>query len=90
MRNLAKNHPIQGLASHIINRAIIAVATRFKDLGIDGKLIACVHDELTYIVREDQAAEAAKILKDCIENTTKIAVPLSTTPLIADNWAEAK
>lgn len=90
MLNLAKNHPIQGVAAHIVNRAMIAATRKFKENGIDAKIIAMVHDEITCIAKEDQAEEAAKILKDAMENTTKIAVPLESEPLIADNWAEAK
>lgn len=93
LRNLlnnAKNFPIQGLAAHIVNRAMIATAKEFKRQGIDGYVALQVHDELTCIVAEHQADLAARILKDCMENTTKISVPLSAEPLIADNWAEAK
>ncbi len=88
--NLACNHPIQSLAAHIVNRASIAIADTFTERGIDGYICAQVHDEITTIVREDQAQEAADIIKYCMENTTLIEVPLSTDPLIADNWAEAK
>lgn len=88
--NNAKNFPIQGLAAHIVNRAMIAIARRFKTEGIVGYIALQVHDEITCIVREDQANLAADIVKDCMENTTKISVPLGAEPLIADNWGEAK
>lgn len=88
--NNAKNFPIQGLAAHIVNRAMIAIARQFKAEGIDGYIALQVHDEITCIVREDQAQRASSIVKDCMENTTKISVPLGAEPLIADNWGEAK
>lgn len=90
MLNLSKNHPIQALASHIVNRAAIAIVREFKANNIDGYLAANVHDELTAIVREDQAEQAKAILKSCMENTTKIEVPLVAEPLIGNNWAESK
>lgn len=93
LRNLlnnAKNFPIQGLAAHIVNRAMIAVAREYKNLGIDAYVALQVHDEITCIAREDQAQQAADILQRCMEETTKISVPLSAEPLIADNWADAK
>lgn len=90
MLNLAKNFPIQGVAAHVVNRAAIAIENKFKQLGIEGGLVAQVHDELTCIVREDQAEQARKIMKDCMENTTKLSVPLVAEPLIGDNWAESK
>jgi len=88
--NNAKNFPIQGLAAHIVNRAMIALADAFDKNNIDGWISLQVHDEVTTIVREDQAELAAKLLQDCMENTTKISVPLYAEPIIADNWAEAK
>lgn len=88
--NNAKNFPIQGLAAHIVNRAMIAITREFKRLGIDGYIALQVHDEITCIVREDQAVQAADIMRDCMVNTTVISVPLGAEPLIADNWGEAK
>ena len=90
MLNNAKNFPIQGLAAHIVNRAMIATAREYRKLGLDAWVALQVHDEITCIAREDQAELAANILKFCMEETTKISVPLSAEPLIADNWAEAK
>lgn len=88
--NNAKNFPIQGLAAHIVNRAMIAITRQFKEEGIDGYIALQVHDEITCIVREDHAERASEIVKHCMENTTKISVPLGAEPLIADNWGEAK
>lgn len=88
--NNSKNFPIQGLAAHIVNRAMIALSKEFKKNNIDGWISLQVHDEVTAIVREDQANLASKLMKQCMENTTKISVPLVAEPLIADNWGEAK
>lgn len=88
--NAAKNFPIQGLAAHIVNRAMIAIMREFKLLGLDAWVALQVHDEITCIARNDQAAIAAEIVKRCMETTTKITVKLVAEPKIADNWAEAK
>jgi len=88
--NNAKNFPIQGLAAHIVNRAMIAVTREFKRLGIDAWVALQVHDEITCIAREDQAQQAADVLQRCMEQTTKISIDLTAEPLIADNWADAK
>lgn len=88
--NNSKNFPIQGLASHIVNRASIAIALAFKANNIDGQIRAQVHDEITTIVREDQVELAKKIIQNCMEKTTVISVPLSAEPISADNWSEAK
>jgi DNA polymerase-1 len=88
--NLGKNHPIQGLAAHIVNRAMIALSRLAIKKGYDFKIVAQVHDEITTIVREDQAEAFAKDMREVMLNTTKIETPLDAKPLIGDNWAEAK
>ncbi len=88
--NNSKNFPIQGLAAHIVNRAMIAIARMFRKEGLDASIRLQVHDEITCIASERDAAKAAQIVKFCMENTTKISVPLMAEPLIADNWGEAK
>ncbi len=90
MLNNAKNFGIQGLAAHILNRALISVTREFKNKNINGWVGLTVHDEITCVVKEEQAEKAAKILKDCMETTTKISIPLIAEPIIANNLAEAK
>lgn len=90
MLNLAKNFPIQGVAAHTVNRAAVAINRKFKELNIKGQIVAQVHDELTCIVDEKDANIAKEMIKECMENTTKLSVPLKAEPLIAKNWAEAK
>lgn len=88
--NNSKNFPIQGLAAHIVNRAMIQIMRRFKEEGIEAWIAAQVHDEITCIAREDQAERAKDIIRDCMQNTTTISIPLIAEPMIANNWAEAK
>jgi len=88
--NNAKNFKIQGLAATIINRSMIALTKAFKANNIDADILLMVHDEVTCIVREDQSEIASKIMKETMENTIKISVPLKAEPVISDNWAESK
>lgn len=88
--NNAKNFPIQGLAAHIVNRAMITTTREFKRLGLDAWVALQIHDEISCVAREDQAQQAANVLRACMEQTTKISVDLSAIPVIANNLAEAK
>ena len=88
--NNAKNFPIQGLAAHIVNRAMITIAKEIKEKNLNSRLIANTHDELTYCVIEEEAEQMKEIMQRCMENTTKISAPLTAEPLIADTWADAK
>lgn len=88
--NNSKNFPIQGLAAHIVNRAMVAIAKELKKRNINAYIALQVHDEITNISEKKYSKEVAEIVKHCMENTTKISVPLVAEPLIAQNWAEAK
>jgi DNA polymerase I-like protein with 3'-5' exonuclease and polymerase domains len=88
--NNSMNFPIQSLAANIVNRAMIATRREFRRHAIDGWIAVQVHDEITCIVKKEQAELARKILKDAMEKTTVISVPLSADPLIGNSWAEAK
>lgn len=88
--NNAKNFPIQGLAAHIVNRSMIAMADRMAEHNIEGWIGLQVHDEITCIVREDQAELASNLLQEAMEKTTTISVPLRAEPLVADCWGDAK
>lgn len=88
--NVAKNYPIQGLAAHIMNRGLLATARQLKKEGLDAHVIISVHDEGALRALKAHAERAAAILKDCLENTTKIAVPLRAEPKMGLTWAAAK
>ena len=88
--NNAKNFKIQGLAASIVNRAAIALTKAFKAASIDGWIINQVHDELVCMVKEEQVDLAKNVMKDCMENTVKISVPLQAEPVDAYTWDEAK
>lgn len=88
--NLSTNHPAQGIAAHIVNRAMIAISRRFKMEKIDGCIIAMVHDEVVCSVKDEHLERASAIIQDCMENTVKLSVPLSAVPAIGKTWDEAK
>jgi DNA polymerase I-like protein with 3'-5' exonuclease and polymerase domains len=88
--NNAKNFPIQSTAASIVNRAMIRYRQEAKKRGLQTPIIAQVHDEITLLAKESEAQAAKELLKECMENTTKISVPLQAEPLIGENWAEAK
>ena len=88
--NNAKNFGIQSLAAHIINRAMVAITREFRKNSIEGHIILSIHDEVVCEVADMHIEQAKKIIQDCMENTTKIEVPLYAKPVVAKNLAEAK
>lgn len=87
--NNAKNFPIQALAGHIINRAMIAINRRLKAEGIDAVIVLMIHDQVVTLAKEQDAERVKVIMEECMQNTTKIAVPLVAKPQIADNLKDS-
>jgi len=86
--NNSCNVQIQGLAASIVNRAALAINRKFKELGLKGQVVAQIHDQLVMEVEEAKAEVAAKIVQDCMENTTKLSIALKAPPAIAHNWRD--
>ena len=87
---VAMNSPIQGSAADIIKIAMIRVAEELKKSGIDAKLILQVHDELLIEAHKDCARQAHEILVKCMEESTKLDVPLDVEANMGDTWFDAK
>lgn len=83
--NNSCNVQIQGLAASIVNRAALAINRKFQQLGIKGWVCAQIHDQLVIEVDHDKAEEAARIVQDLMENTTKLSIDLKAPPQLASN-----
>ena len=87
--NNCLNFQIQSLAASVVNRAALAINRKFKEIGIKGVVVAQIHDQLVIKVVEEQSKEAAKIVQEIMENTTKLpGVTLKAPPEIATNLAD--
>ena len=87
---VAMNSPIQGTAADIIKIAMVRVDQRFKESGIDARLILQVHDELLIEAHKDCADQAYKMLVDCMEKCVDFKVPLDVGANVGETWFEAK
>ena len=87
---VAMNSPIQGTAADIIKIAMINASRALKEANIDAKIILQVHDELIVEAHRDCADKAYEILKNSMENSIKLSVPLDVEAHVGDNWFEAK
>jgi DNA polymerase-1 len=83
--NNSCNVQIQGLAASIVNRAALAINRKFKELDIRGWVCAQIHDQLVIEVEHDRSEEAARIVQDLMENTTKLSIDLKAPPTLAHN-----
>lgn len=80
----AINAPVQGAASDIVKKAMIAVAEI-----TDAKMLLQVHDELLFECLEDQADDLMKVLIPRMENVVTLKVPLVVNGGKGLNWDTA-
>ena len=89
--NLAVNHTIQSTAASLVNRAAIAFRQRADQAGLPSPIVLQVHDELVIETTENFGRQVSSLLKECMENTTKLAgMKLPAEPKIARNLANLK
>jgi len=87
---VALNMPIQGTAADIMKIAMINVSKGLKANGLTAKLILQVHDELIVECPENEAEAASRILREEMENATKLTVPLVAETRAGKSWFDAK
>ena len=85
----AINAPIQGTAADIIKIAMIRIYRRFKEAGLQSKMIMQVHDELNFDVVPEEIDRVREIVKTEMENAYHGRVPLTASCGVADNWLDA-
>lgn len=87
---VARNMPIQGTAADIIKIAMIKVYERMKKENLKAQLIMQVHDELIVEAPESEADEVCRIVKEEMENATKMNVKLTADVHSGKSWYDAK
>ncbi len=87
---IALNTPIQGTSADIIKKAMIEIAELFKANNIKSKMILQVHDELVFDVLESERDKVINIVKDTMENTYRLNVPLKVDINYGKDWYDVK
>ena len=85
----AINAPIQGTAADIIKVAMIRIFQRFKQEGIQSKMILQVHDELNFSVLPEEKERVERIVTEEMQGAIALAVPLIADSGFGKNWLEA-
>lgn len=86
--NNALNFPIQSAASSLVNRAMIAMARRFKEAHLDAWISANIHDQIIATCRESHVLTGKVIMQDSMENTNTLLMPLIAVPEVATNFKD--
>ena len=87
--NNCLNYQLQSLAAAVVNRAAIQINRKAKELGVDARVQAQIHDQLIINIREDQAEMFMPYVQELMEQTTQLpGVTLKAPPQVANNFAE--
>ena len=87
---MALNTPIQGTAADILKKAMVELYNELKKEKLKSKILLQVHDELILNVKNNEVDKVKKIVKDIMENTYKLNVPLKVEIETGKDWYEAK
>lgn len=87
---IAMNTPIQGSAADIIKMAMVKVYNELRKRKLKSRLILQIHDELIIETYKDEIEEVKGILKDLMENSIQLDVPLIADLEVGDNWYDTK
>lgn len=87
---MALNTPIQGSSADILKKAMIEIDEKFKEENIKSTMLLQVHDELIFNVLNEEKEKVKNIVKETMENTIKLNVPLEVDIEFGNNWYDAK
>ena len=87
---MALNTPVQGTSADILKKAMIDLFKEFKKRKLKTKMIIQVHDELLFDTPNEEIEEVKIIVKDIMENTYPLSVPIKVEISEGNNWYEAK
>ncbi len=82
----AMNTPIQGSAADIIKVAMIKVAKRLKEEGLEANMLLQVHDELVFEAPAEELAALEKLVVETMEEAIDLAIPLKVDGGSGDSW----
>jgi DNA polymerase-1 len=86
----AINAPIQGTAADIIKKAMLALPDELHQVGLQGRMLLQVHDELIFEVPTGEIKETLGVVTRVMENAFKLDIPLKTEAKAGFSWGEMK
>jgi DNA polymerase-1 len=85
----AINMPIQGTAADMIKLAMIKIHKELKSRKAKTKMILQVHDELVFDVHKTEVDEMKELIKNLMETSFPLKVPVVVDVGIGENWLDA-
>ena len=89
-KRAAMNTPIQGSAADLIKIAMLKMDKALKDANVQSKMLLQIHDELIFLVPDNELDLMQNLVKDTMENAMELKVPLKASISVGKSWYEAK
>ncbi len=86
----AINTPVQGTAADIMKKSMLDVYNALKEEDLNLNILLQVHDELVFEVKKSDLDQAARLIKEKMEKTAELDVPLLVDLQIGENWRDKK
>ncbi|WP_044640865.1 DNA polymerase I [Risungbinella massiliensis] len=86
----AMNTPIQGSAADIIKYAMVQIDLEMSKRNLQSRMLLQVHDELIFEVPPDELPEMKQLVREQMEQSLELRVPLKVDINVGDTWYEAK
>ena len=87
---MALNTPIQGSSADILKKAMIDIDRKFEELNLKSKMLLQIHDELVFNVCNDEVEIVKNIVKEIMESSVSLSVPLEVDMNLGNSLYEAK
>lgn len=87
-KRIAMNAPIQGAAADIMKCAMLRVSKRLRSEALDATLVMQVHDELIVEAKSCDAMRVKEILREEMEASASLSVPLIVDVTCGKNWLD--
>ena len=85
---IAVNTIIQGTAAEIMKKAMLGISNAFSKENLQSKMLLQVHDELIFEVAEEERETVVKIVREEMENSMKLEVPLRCSIEFGKDWGD--
>ena len=89
---MAINTPVQGTAAEVLKLAMIELDNRIQIIEYSQRpqMLLTIHDEIVMQVPKAAADEAAKLIKQIMEEAISLCVPMEVEVEVGDNFGEMK
>lgn len=84
----AINTPVQGSAADLMKLAMINIQRELEQKKFESKMAITVHDELVFDVPKNEKSEIVDLIRDRMENSLTLSVPIKTTIRAGNNWLD--